>query len=192
MGDGLHSSINALDSAFLFDVHADYSGGAQPVKVIAEGRDPSATIDSALVGARATASRTRATTRSPASTSRTATRRPTACSAPRSRQPLSARLAPLLHPPARRQRDLGDRPRRVAAHRTFAHRVTPRPGHLPGPHPFAFRLSAQLYSSRGDQSLPRPSGVRSSIAHSGHMKSTCRGCWPSGSVGALSSSLLQK
>jgi len=49
-GDGLHSSINALDSAFMFDVNEDYSGGAQPVKVIAEGRDPSATIDSALGG----------------------------------------------------------------------------------------------------------------------------------------------
>ncbi len=48
MGDGLHTAINALDSAFLFDVNADYSHGAQPVKVIAEGRDPSATIDSAL------------------------------------------------------------------------------------------------------------------------------------------------
>jgi hypothetical protein len=48
MGDGLHASINALDSAFLFDVDADYPHGAQPVKVIAEGRDPSATIDSAL------------------------------------------------------------------------------------------------------------------------------------------------
>ena len=49
-GDGLHSSLNALDSAFMFDVNADYSAGAQPVKVIAEGRDPSATIDSAIVG----------------------------------------------------------------------------------------------------------------------------------------------
>ena len=49
-GDGLHSSINALDSAFMFDVNQDYSGGAQPVKVIAEGRDPSATIDSAIGG----------------------------------------------------------------------------------------------------------------------------------------------
>jgi hypothetical protein len=47
-GDGLHSSLNALDSAFAFDVNQDYSGGAQPVKVLAEGRDPSATIDSAI------------------------------------------------------------------------------------------------------------------------------------------------
>jgi secreted PhoX family phosphatase len=49
-GDGLHSSLNALDSAFMFDAFSDYSGGAQPVKVIAEGRDPSATIDSAIGG----------------------------------------------------------------------------------------------------------------------------------------------
>ena len=49
-GDGLHSSLNALDSAFMFDVNQDYSGGAQPLKVIAEGRDPSATIDSAISG----------------------------------------------------------------------------------------------------------------------------------------------
>ena len=49
-GDGLHSALNALDSAFIFDALSDYSGGAQPVKVIAEGRDPSATIDSAIGG----------------------------------------------------------------------------------------------------------------------------------------------
>ncbi|MDX6539088.1 MAG: hypothetical protein QOI71_698 [Gaiellales bacterium] len=47
-GDGLHSSLNALDSAFMFDVNQDYASGQQPVKVIAEGRDPSATIDSAI------------------------------------------------------------------------------------------------------------------------------------------------
>src|SRR4029079_17640423 len=49
-GDGLHTSLNALDSLFLFDVHADYAGGAQPLLVLAEGRDASATIDSALLG----------------------------------------------------------------------------------------------------------------------------------------------
>jgi hypothetical protein len=49
-GDGLHTSINALDSAFMFDVNDDYAGGAQPLRVIAEGRDASATIDSALLG----------------------------------------------------------------------------------------------------------------------------------------------
>jgi hypothetical protein len=48
MGDGLHAQINSLDSAFLFDTDGNYAGGAQPVKVVAEGRDPSATIDSAL------------------------------------------------------------------------------------------------------------------------------------------------
>jgi hypothetical protein len=50
MGDGFHTSINALDSAFMFDAPADYSKGAQPLKFLAEGRDPSATIDSALFG----------------------------------------------------------------------------------------------------------------------------------------------
>ena len=49
-GDGLHSSVNALDSAFVFDVNGDYAGGAQPLLAIAEGRDPSATIDSAISG----------------------------------------------------------------------------------------------------------------------------------------------
>jgi hypothetical protein len=49
-GDGLHTSLNALDSIFLFDLNGDYAGGAQPLKVVAEGRDPSATIDSALLG----------------------------------------------------------------------------------------------------------------------------------------------
>ena len=48
MGDGFHTSINALDSIFMFDVHQDYSSGAQPVNVLAEGRDPSATIDSGI------------------------------------------------------------------------------------------------------------------------------------------------
>ena len=49
-GDSLHSALNALDSGFMFDALSDYSGGAQPVKVLAEGRDPSATIDSAILG----------------------------------------------------------------------------------------------------------------------------------------------
>jgi len=50
-GDGLHTQRNALDSAFLFDVTRDYSDPAnQPVRVIAQGRDPSATIDSSYQG----------------------------------------------------------------------------------------------------------------------------------------------
>jgi hypothetical protein len=49
MGDALHAQINALDSAFLFDTDGDYAHGAQPVKILAEGRDPSATIDSGLL-----------------------------------------------------------------------------------------------------------------------------------------------
>jgi len=51
-GDTLHGQRNALDSAFLFDVRADYgsSNTPQPIRVIAEGRDPSATLDASLVG----------------------------------------------------------------------------------------------------------------------------------------------
>ena len=50
-GDTLHAQRNALDSAFLFDIGKDYSDPAnQPVRVMAEGRDPSATIDSSYQG----------------------------------------------------------------------------------------------------------------------------------------------
>jgi hypothetical protein len=46
-GDTLHTQANALDSGWVFDVSRDYSQpGAHPVRWIAEGRDPSATIDS--------------------------------------------------------------------------------------------------------------------------------------------------
>jgi hypothetical protein len=46
-GDTLHAQRNALDSGYLFDVTTDYSSGAQPIRFLAQGRDPSATIDSA-------------------------------------------------------------------------------------------------------------------------------------------------
>jgi hypothetical protein len=50
-GDTLHAQRNALDSAWLFDVRVDYSDPArQPVRILAQGRDASATIDSALGG----------------------------------------------------------------------------------------------------------------------------------------------
>jgi hypothetical protein len=51
-GDGLHSQHNALDSAFLFDVNANYGNPSTPapIRILAEGRDTSATIDSALSG----------------------------------------------------------------------------------------------------------------------------------------------
>jgi hypothetical protein len=46
-GDGLHTSLNALDSGYTFDLTLDYSNAAnQPIRWLAEGRDPSATIDS--------------------------------------------------------------------------------------------------------------------------------------------------
>jgi hypothetical protein len=50
-GDMLHTQRNALDSGYLFDVRKDYSNPAnQPVRIIAQGRDPSATIDAGLLG----------------------------------------------------------------------------------------------------------------------------------------------
>jgi hypothetical protein len=50
-GDTLHTQRNALDSGFAFDTTTDYSDPSnQPVRSLAEGRDPSATIDSAYGG----------------------------------------------------------------------------------------------------------------------------------------------
>src|SRR6185295_16332988 len=46
-GDGLHTQRNALDSGFLFNVN---QVGADPIRWLAEGRDPSATLDSANGG----------------------------------------------------------------------------------------------------------------------------------------------
>jgi hypothetical protein len=49
-GDTLHTQRNALDSAYLFDITKDYGNAKnQPVRIMAEGRDPSATIDSTLL-----------------------------------------------------------------------------------------------------------------------------------------------
>ena len=48
-GDSLHTQRNALDSAYLFDMNTDYAKQVnQPIRILAQGRDPSATIDSAL------------------------------------------------------------------------------------------------------------------------------------------------
>lgn len=47
-GDTAHSQRKAYDSGYLIDLKADYAKGAEPVRFLAEGRDPSATIDSAL------------------------------------------------------------------------------------------------------------------------------------------------
>ena len=49
-GDTLHSQRGLLDSAYLFDLRADFAHGAQPVRFIAEGRDPSATLDAGFAG----------------------------------------------------------------------------------------------------------------------------------------------
>lgn len=49
-GDGLHGQRNAYDQAYAFDIRVDYgsAGAPAPVRVLALGRDASATIDSAL------------------------------------------------------------------------------------------------------------------------------------------------
>jgi hypothetical protein len=50
-GDTLHGQRNALDSAYLVDLQQDYGNPAnQPVRVLAEGRDASATLDSQFSG----------------------------------------------------------------------------------------------------------------------------------------------
>jgi len=50
-GDTLHTQRNALDSGYTFDTRTDYSDPSnQPVRWLAEGRDASATIDSASGG----------------------------------------------------------------------------------------------------------------------------------------------
>jgi Bacterial protein of unknown function (DUF839) len=50
-GDTLHSQRNALDSGYVFSTNVDYSNPSnQPVRWLAEGRDASATIDSAFGG----------------------------------------------------------------------------------------------------------------------------------------------
>jgi hypothetical protein len=49
-GDTLHTQRKALDSAYVFDVETDYSTGAQPTRWLAEGRDPSATLDAGAGG----------------------------------------------------------------------------------------------------------------------------------------------
>jgi len=50
-GDTLHAQRNALDSGYAFDTTTDYSNPSnQPVRWLAEGRDASATIDSAFGG----------------------------------------------------------------------------------------------------------------------------------------------
>lgn len=50
-GDTLHAQRNALDSGYVWNVGTDYSQPAnQPVRWLAEGRDPSATLDAANGG----------------------------------------------------------------------------------------------------------------------------------------------
>jgi hypothetical protein len=57
-GDTLHTQRNGLDSLWMFDANADYGSATPPapVRVLAEGRDASATTDSAI-GALPAASR---------------------------------------------------------------------------------------------------------------------------------------
>jgi Bacterial protein of unknown function (DUF839) len=50
-GDLLHGQRNALDSAHLFDLNSDFSNPAnQPIRILAEGRDAAATLDSQFSG----------------------------------------------------------------------------------------------------------------------------------------------
>jgi hypothetical protein len=49
-GDTVHTQRNGLDSGYAVDVTHDYSDGSDPVRFLAEGRDASATLDSALAG----------------------------------------------------------------------------------------------------------------------------------------------
>ena len=50
-GDTLHTQRNALDSAFLLDLNKDYGNPANhPVRILAEGRDEAATLDSQFSG----------------------------------------------------------------------------------------------------------------------------------------------
>lgn len=46
-GDLLHTQRNALDSGYLFSTGRSYRTGRQPIRFLAQGRDASATIDSA-------------------------------------------------------------------------------------------------------------------------------------------------
>ena len=47
-GDTLHAQRNALDSAWLFNLRDDYSAGAQPIRILAQGRDAAATLDTVI------------------------------------------------------------------------------------------------------------------------------------------------
>jgi hypothetical protein len=49
-GDTLHTQRGKLDSGYAIDVTRDWSDGSLPTRFLAEGRDASATLDSALVG----------------------------------------------------------------------------------------------------------------------------------------------
>jgi len=51
-GDTLHTQRNGLDSAYLFDLGVDYGkpGAPEPARILAQGRDASATVDSSLGG----------------------------------------------------------------------------------------------------------------------------------------------
>jgi len=55
-GDGLHGQRNALDSAWLFNLRDNYSSGAQPIRILAQGRDAAATLDTIINSAAFTGS----------------------------------------------------------------------------------------------------------------------------------------
>ncbi len=49
-GDTLHTQRKALDSGYVWNVTKSYATGIQPIRWLGEGRDPSATLDSANGG----------------------------------------------------------------------------------------------------------------------------------------------
>lgn len=52
-GDALHADANAFDSAWLFDVRSNYASASNhPVRILAQGRDALATLDSQFLGSK--------------------------------------------------------------------------------------------------------------------------------------------
>src|SRR5436189_4693826 len=103
-GDTLHTQRNALDSAYMFDVRKDYSDPAnQPIRILAQGRDPSATIDAGAPGLGNDGD-------NEITGFHVSNGDPSVGGIPRGQEPAAVRgrLARLLHPAARRQRDVGD------------------------------------------------------------------------------------
>ncbi len=118
-GSTLHVQRNALDSAYLFDVRADYSHGRQPTRFIAEGRDEAATLDAMLAGRRQRVQQRgrQRDHRHPHVRRRSDPGRHSRREGPAA---VPRRLAALLDPATRTERHVGNRPQpmRSTMHRT--------------------------------------------------------------------------